>query len=100
MISRIMFVCLFVAFSASCASQNNQDLPITTPQAPPETATATLTVVQPSPTVTLSPTAVPSDAIGSDNLKQVMLLHQYWLAVANAAGVDPYQMSISAVATS
>src|SRR6185436_10619242 len=100
MLSRIAFICLFVILSSSCTAPGTQDLPISTPQAPPETATATLAVAQPSPTVTLSPTAVPSDAIGSDNLKQVKLLHQYWLAVANVAGVDPYQMSISAVASS
>jgi WD40 repeat protein len=28
------------------------------------------------------------------------LLHQYWLAVANAVGVDPYEMDVSAVAAS
>lgn len=35
-----------------------------------------------------------------ENLKEVRLLHQYWLVVANAAGVDPYEMSISAIAAS
>ena len=100
MLTRIAFLCLFVILASSCASPGTQDLPISTPQASPETATATLAAVQPSPTVTLSPTAVPSDAISSDNLKQVRLLHQYWLTVANAAAVDPYQMSISALATS
>jgi WD40 repeat protein len=33
-------------------------------------------------------------------LKQVRLLHQYWLAVANQASVDPYEMDISAAALS
>jgi WD40 repeat protein len=33
-------------------------------------------------------------------LKQVRLLHQYWLAVATEASVDPYEMDISAAALS
>lgn len=103
MLSRITFVCLFVVLTSSCASQNNQNLPITTPKPTAETvetATATSVTEQPSLTVTPRPTAPPSEVINPYNLDRVKLLHQYWLAVATAADVDPYEMSISAVATS
>jgi WD40 repeat protein len=43
---------------------------------------------------------MPTNVIDAKNLKQVKLLHQYWLAVATAVGVDPYEMDISAVAAS
>jgi hypothetical protein len=80
-------------------------LPVATPQSTPVPATATATsVISPTPapsaTVTSLPTAIPTGAIHSDNLKQVKLLHQYWLAAALAADVDPYEMDISAIASS
>ncbi|RPI92281.1 MAG: hypothetical protein EHM40_13490 [Chloroflexi bacterium] len=94
------FVCLLVVLSTSCTSQMTQ-LPVTTPQPPAETATPTTTpVVAPSATVTVEATPVPTDVISPGNLEQVELLHQYWLAVATAAGVDPYEMDISAAAAS
>jgi WD40 repeat protein len=92
-------VCLFVVLSSSCASQI-QHLPVATPQVTPTISTTTPTIVPPSPIPTLQPTPIPPDNINSKNLKQVRLLHQYWLAVATGAGVDPYEMDISAVASS
>ncbi len=92
-------VCLFVALSSSCTSQT-QHLPVTTPQITPTTSTTTPTTVPPSLVPTLQPTPVPTDIINPQNLKQVRPLHQYWLAVATSAGVDPYEMDISAVASS
>jgi WD40 repeat protein len=56
--------------------------------------------VAPSATVTVESTPIPTDVIRPENLEQVELLHQYWLAVATAAGVDPYEMDLSAVAAS
>jgi WD40 repeat protein len=76
-----------------------QRLPVTTPQFTLETAT-TPTVIAPPATMTLLPTLTQIDAISPDNLQPVKLLHQYWLAVATGAGVDPYEMDISAVASS
>lgn len=93
------FVCLSVVVSAACTSRV-QHLPVTTLQPTPETATATLTQEAVTPSATVQVTPFPTDAINHDNLKQVKLLHQYWLAVATAAGVDPYEMDISAVAAS
>jgi len=77
-------------------------LPVATPQVTPETVTATVTaaVITPQPTATSTFTPTPRDIIRPNNLKQVKLLHFYWLAVATAAGVDPHEMDISAVATS
>src|SRR6266496_5711288 len=92
-------VCLFVALPSSCSSQT-QHLPVTTPQITPTTSTTTPTTVPPSLVPTLQPTPVPTDIINPQNLKQVRPLHQYWLAVATSAGVDPYEMDISAVASS
>jgi WD40 repeat protein len=77
-----------------------QQLPVATPQSTPETATATVPAVAPSATATIEVTSVPTDVIRPENLKQVRLLHQYWLAVATAAGIDPYEMDISAIAAS
>jgi WD40 repeat protein len=51
-------------------------------------------------TATPSPTLTPRDAINSENLEQVQLLHEYWLAIATVADVDPYEMDISAIAVS
>jgi WD40 repeat protein len=64
-------------------------LPVSTPRSTPEAST-TSTVVASSPT----------DALRPETLKQVRLLHQYWLAVATEASVDPYEMDISAAALS
>ncbi|HLO32549.1 MAG TPA: WD40 repeat domain-containing protein [Anaerolineales bacterium] len=101
MLSRLMtgLTCFFVIFCLSCASQV-QRLPVATPQFTPRAVTATPTGIAPSATVTLSPMPIPPDVIGPSNLKRVKLLHQYWLAVATAAGVDPYEMNISAIAAS
>jgi WD40 repeat protein len=74
--------------------------PRATPELPTATATATLIVAAPSATPTPPPTPIPRDAIGPENLQQVKLLHEYWLAVANAVEADPYEMDISAVAAS
>jgi hypothetical protein len=75
-----------------------ESLPIATPQVTPEIVTA---AAVPSPTIAiLEPTPTRTDAISLDNLEQVKLLHQYWLAVATAADVDPYEMDISAIASS
>ncbi len=98
------FVCLLVVLSAACTPQVTQ-LPVATPAFTPRPPTATPTSAvsptpAPSPTMTAPPTPVPSDAINFDNLKQIKLLHQYWLAVATAAGVDPYEMDTSAIAAS
>ncbi|HEU0294838.1 MAG TPA: WD40 repeat domain-containing protein [Anaerolineales bacterium] len=105
MLSRKMagFVCLFMVLVSSCAPRNpDQDLEIITPQATPElpAVTATLTVPVPSATVTPPPTAIPIDAINPENLDQVRLIHEYWLIVANALNLDPYEMDISAVTAS
>jgi len=77
-----------------------QQLPITTPQSTPEIATGTSAAVAPSATVTMEGTPIPTDVINPDNIKQLRLLHQYWLTVATAVGVDPYEMDISAFAAS
>jgi WD40 repeat protein len=102
MLSRKMagFACLLLVFMSSCA-RGNQDLEIITPQATPElpAATATITIPVPSATASPPPTALPPDAINPENLKQVRLLHEYWLTVADALGLDPYEMDISAVAS-
>src|SRR5512142_2805446 len=97
--AKAVSVCLFVVLSSSCASQK-QHLPVATPQVTPTISTATPTTEPPSPIPTLKPTPVPPHTINPKNLKQVRLLHQYWLAVATAAGVDPYEMDISAIASS
>jgi len=103
MLSRTMvgFVCLFVILFTSCTSRM-QRLPVATPALPPETATATAVSVPVTgpETMTVQPTSVPTGAISSENLKQVQLMHQYWLAVATAAGVDSYEMDISAIGSS
>lgn len=97
--TKAALACLFVVLSSSCTSQT-QHLPVATPQVTPTTSTVTPTTITPSPVPTLPPTPVPPDIINAKNLKQVRLLHQYWLAVASSAGVDPYEMDISAVAVS
>jgi WD40 repeat protein len=101
MLSRKMagFACLLLALMSSCAT-TNQDLEIITPQATPElpAATATMTFPVPSATASPPPTLPPPDAVNPENLKKVKLLHEYWLMVANALGLDPYEMDISAVA--
>lgn len=94
-----VFVCFFVILSTSCTPRV-QNLPITTPQSTPEIATATSQTAAPSATATVESTPFPTDVISPENLKEVRLLHQYWLAVATAAGVDPYEMDISAIAAS
>lgn len=91
-------ICLFLVLSSGC-SPERQRLPVSTPRSTPET-TATATLLASSPTATPPPTPTPADAIRPENLKQVRLLHQYWLAVANQASVDPYEMDISAAALS
>jgi WD40 repeat protein len=86
--------------SSSCA-RTDDNLHPATPQSTPELPTATATDIGvPSETSTPLPTPVPTDAINPENIHRVKLLHQYWLLVANAAGVDPYEMDISAVTTS
>ncbi len=93
-----LFICFFLVLSSSCAP-TKQRLPVTTPRPTPG-ITATSTVAVSSPTATLPPTPTPADAINPENLKQVRLLHQYWLTVATGASVDPYEMDISTVALS
>lgn len=100
MLSRIRagFVCVLWVFLSACVPQG---LEIVTPQATPELPTAIATSVGlPTATVTPPPTPIPRDAISPENLKEVKLLHEYWLAVSDAVGVDPYEMDISAVASS
>src|SRR5688572_23327848 len=91
-------ICFLLVLSSACAPEK-QRLPVTTPRSTPEPP-ATSTLIASSPTATLPPTQIPADAIRPENLKQVRLLHQYWLAVATEASVDPYEMDISAVALS
>jgi WD40 repeat protein len=91
-------ICFFLALSSACVPER-QRLPVTTPRSTPETP-ATPTVVASSPTATLLPTPIPADAIHPETLKQVRLLHQYWLTVATEASVDPYEMDISVAALS
>ena len=91
-------ICFLLVLSSACAPER-QRLPVTTPRSTPETA-PTSTLTAPTPIATLPPTPIPADAIHPDNLKQVRLLHQYWLAVASGAGMDPYEMDISAFAAS
>jgi WD40 repeat protein len=91
-------ICFLLVLSSACAPEK-QRLPVTTPRSTPEPP-ATSTLIASSPTATLPPTPIPADAIRPENLKQVRLLHQYWLAVATEASVDPYEMDISAVALS
>ena len=90
-----------VLTSLSCTPRE-PDLEIVTPAATPElpTATSTSTIALPSATASPPPTPIPRDAISPENLRQVKLLHEYWLAVSNAVGIDPYDMDISAVAAS
>mgnify|MGYP003575000776 CR=1 FL=1 len=91
-------ICFLLVLSSACAPEK-QRLPVTTPRSTPEPP-VTSTLIASSPTATLLPTQIPADAIRPENLKQVRLLHQYWLAVATEASVDPYEMDISAVALS
>ncbi len=91
-------ICFLLVLSSACAPEK-QRLPVTTPRSTPEPP-VTSTLIASSPTATLPPTQIPADAIRPENLKQVRLLHQYWLAVATEASVDPYEMDISAVALS
>lgn len=95
-------VCLLTILPAACTSPTPEQLPIVTPRFTPEipTPTITSTAVVQTVTATPAPTAIPRDAIGPDNLEQVQLLQEYWLIVATAAGVDPYEMGLSAVAAS
>ena len=91
-------ICFLLVLSSACAPEK-QRLPVTTPRSTPEPP-VTSTLIASSPTATLPPTPIPADAIRPENLKQVRLLHQYWLAVTTEASVDPYEMDISAVALS
>ncbi|HJR78649.1 MAG TPA: hypothetical protein VJ821_01175 [Anaerolineales bacterium] len=103
MVSRIMAGCisLLLVLSSSCSSSTPDQLPISTPKFTPEIPTATVTPpALPTATPTPPPTQVPSDAISHENLMQVHLLHEYWSIVATAAGADPYEMDISAIAAS
>lgn len=93
-----LYICLLLVLSSACVPER-QRLPVATPRSTPET-TATATLIASSPTAALPPTPPPADAIRPENLKQVRLLHQYWLAVATQASVDPYEMDISAAALS
>lgn len=101
MVSRTMFVCFLVVLASACTPQK-QELNVATlqPQLTPETATATLEAPKPSATATPLPTPIPANSLDPENLGQVELLHQYWLKVAAVAGVNPYEMDVSAVAAS
>lgn len=94
--------CLLLILTFSCRSRTPQQLPIVTPRFTPEipTPTITSTAVVQTATATPLPTPIPRDAIGPANLEQVRLLKEFWLIVAEAAGVDPYEMDISAIAAS
>jgi WD40 repeat protein len=92
------YICFFLVLSSACAPER-QRLPVTTPRSTPE-ASATSTIVASSPTAAMLPTPTPADSIRPETLKQVRLLHQYWLAVATEASVDPYEMDISVAALS
>lgn len=89
----------FVLVLLSACTSSMQRLPVATPRSTPE-ITPTTTFTTPLPTTTLPPTTIPTKVIHPENLDQVRLLHQYWLAVAAGAGVDSYEMDISAVAAS
>lgn len=103
MLRKIMagFICLVAFLPSSCTSPAPDQLPISTARFTPEIGTATMTsAAMPTSTASPPPTQVARDVISSENLKQVRLLHEYWLTVATAAVVDPYQMDISAIAAS
>lgn len=94
-------ICLLLVLSSSCISPTPDQLLISTPKFTPEPSTATVTPpALPTATPTPPPTQIPSDAISPENLRQVRLLHEYWPIVATAAGADPYEMDISAIAAS
>lgn len=90
--------CFFLVLLSACTS-SRQRLPVATPRFTPE-ITPTSTFATPLPTTTLPPTTIPIKVIHPENLDQVRLLHQFWLAVASGAGVDPYEMDISTMAAS
>jgi len=88
-------LCIFLLVLSSACVPERQRLPVATPRVTPETSVPS-TVIGSSPTATLLPTPTSADAIRPETLEQVRLLHQYWLAVATEASVDPYEMDISA----
>lgn len=92
-------VCFLIILPSACTSSTPEQLPIVTPRFTLEapTPTITSTAVVPTETTTPRPTTIPRNAIGPANLDQVQLLKEYWLIVANAAGVDPYEMDLSAI---
>lgn len=97
-----VLVYLLIILPSACTSPKPEQLPIVTPRFTSEVPTPTITsiaVVQ-TATTTPGPTTIPRDAIGPANLEQVKLLKEYWLIVAKAAGVDPYEMGLSAIAAS
>ena len=101
MLSKAMaaLVCLLVVLTTSCTASTPDHLPISTPPSTPAPAiTATTEATLTPPTATLPPTPVPPGILGPDDVGQVKLLHQYWLPVATAADVDPYEMDVSAIA--
>src|SRR5574338_1081050 len=105
MLSRTLagVICLSLILASSCTWQDGNLHPATpmpTLHLPIATATTTMGAPTPTETATMQLTPLPSDGISVENLSDVKLLHQYWLVVANAAGVDPYEMDISAVAAS
>ncbi|MFT3891624.1 MAG: hypothetical protein QM730_08335 [Anaerolineales bacterium] len=105
MLSRTLagVICLILILVSSCTRQDGNLHPATpmpTLHLPIATATTTMGAPTPTETATMQLTPLPSDGINVENLADVKLLHQYWLVVANAAGVDPYEMDISAVAAS
>ena len=82
--------CLLAVLLSACASPTPDQLPISTPPFTTEIATANET-----PASTQAPASSPDQ----ENLEKLQLLHEYWLVVATAAGVDPYEMDLSAVAS-
>ena len=84
------YVCLLVLLLSACTSRTPDQLPISTPPFTPEIVTAT---------VTPASTQAPASSLHQENLEQMQLLPEYWLAVATAAGIDPYEMDLSAVAS-
>ncbi|HEX2994184.1 MAG TPA: hypothetical protein VHP14_05150 [Anaerolineales bacterium] len=105
MLARVLAgsVCLLMVLCSSCAPLTQ--LPVATPQSTPVPPTITPTpelspTPAPSATRTSQPTTIPTGAINAENVDQVRLLHQYWLALATEADVDPYEMDTSALAAS
>lgn len=94
------FICSLIMMIFQACGSVTAEPGTATPPSAPETVTATPATAAPSATPLPTATPLPQDAIGPDAVEQVRLLHEYWLAVATAAGVDPFEMDISSIAVS